>query len=161
VGSRVAVLRWGLIDSAQVATKVAVRQMSHALGSDFRISATVAHGHTADEVVAQIDKVLDLAQKRGLTEESFAGARANVIVPYVSDLDRAARRAVVYAELAMAHRDPKWIPGDVGRYDAVTSASVNATLARWLGKGHRVVTIVTPDSKAPICGEIRATGGAK
>jgi predicted Zn-dependent peptidase len=161
VGSRVSMLQWTLIDGAQVATKVSARQMSHALGSDFRISATIAPGHTPDEVISRIDSVLDLVQKRGLNEGSFAGARANVIVPYVHQLDRAARRATVYAELAMAHRDPTWIPGDVGRYDAITATSVNATLARWLTKGHRVVTVVTPDPKAPLGGEIRASRGAK
>jgi len=59
------------------------------------------------------------------------------------------------------HRDPRVLAGDVGRYDAVTRASVNATIAHWLTKGHRVITVVTPDVQASPGGELRATGGAK
>jgi predicted Zn-dependent peptidase len=160
-GTRVAALRWALVDGQRVATRVTARQMSHALGSDFRITATVAAGHTPAEVIASLDTVLDLVQKRGLNPESFAAARANTIVPYVQGLDRDARRAAIYLDLAMAHRDPRWISGDVGRYDALTGLAVNATMARWLTKGHRVVTIVTPDKKAPVSGILRTTGGAK
>ena len=161
VGARVAVLRWELVDKKRSATRVFARQMSHAKGSDFRIAVTVAPGHDPDEVVAQIDGVLDLARTRGLSDEGFAGARASMVVPYLHGLDRAGRRANAYAELAMAHRDPKRILGDVGRYDAVTNAGTRGTIEHWLPKGHRVITVVTPDPSAPLSGVLRATGGAK
>ena len=161
IGNRVAVLRWELVDRQRVATRVSAHQASRALGSDFRITATVADGHTPDEVVAAIDRVLKLAEERGLNEESLAGARANTIIPYAQGLDRASRRCATYTGLAMAHRDPKRIFGDVGRYDAVTSLSTRATMVRWLTKEHRVVTVITPDPSAPLSGILRATRGAK
>jgi hypothetical protein len=155
------VLRWTLVDQLRVATRVTARQMSHALGSDFRITATVAPGHTPAEVIVGLDKVLDVVQKGALNQESFLGARANTIVPYVQGLDRGSRRGSIYAELAMAHRDPTLIVGDVGRYDTLTGIAVNATMARWLTKGHRVITVVTPDPKAPLSGILRTSGGSK
>lgn len=73
VGLRVAALRWSLVETLQTATRVNARQMSHALGSDFRITATVAPGHTPDEVIAGIDSVLEVVRTRGLKEEAFVG----------------------------------------------------------------------------------------
>ncbi len=84
-----------------------------------------------------------------------------MVVPFIHGLDRAARRAAIYAELALAHRDPTLILGDVGRYDALTASSVNAAMAHWLTRGNRVVTVVTPDREAPPGGVLRATRGAK
>jgi zinc protease len=160
-GARVAVLGWELIDKKQVATRVFAQQMSHARGSDFRIAVTVAPGHDPEEVIAQIDRILGMARTRGVNDEAFVGARASMVVPYLQGLDRAGRRASAYAELAMAHRDPRHILGDVGRYDAVTNASMRGTIEHWLPKGHRVITVVTPDPNAPLCGILRATRGAK
>lgn len=160
-GARVALLGWDLINKRQFATRVSAQQMSHAKGSDFRIAVTVAAGHDPDEIVAQIDRTLDTARTRGLSDEAFAGARASMVVPYLHGLDRAGARANVYAELAMARRDPRRILGDVGRYDAITNAGTRATIEHWLPKGHRVITVVTPDPSAPLSGALRATRGAK
>jgi predicted Zn-dependent peptidase len=100
-------------------------------------------------------------RKQGLSEVAIAAGRAEFAVTYLQDLDRAARRAHIYGELAAAHRDATGLLGDFGRIDALTTASVNETIARWLPRGHRVITFVTPDASAPLAGVLRATRGAK
>jgi hypothetical protein len=60
----------------------------------------------------------------------------------------------------MMHRDPRRLAGDVGRYDAVTSSGVNATMARWLTKEHRLVSAIVPTASATDGGP-PATRGAK
>jgi predicted Zn-dependent peptidase len=161
VGQRWAALRWALVDQLHVATRVAARQMSHAFASDFRITATVAPGHTTSEVASALDGALGTLRKQGLSEVAIAAGRAEFAVTYLQDLDRAARRAHIYGELAAAHRDATGLLGDFGRIDALTTASVNETIARWLPRGHRVITFVTPDASAPLAGVLRATRGAK
>jgi zinc protease len=160
VGTRDALLRSTLVEKMRVATRVTARQISHASGSDFRITAVVAPGHTLDEVKVALDETLRFIREQGLSDGAFASARANVTVPYVHDLDRPGRRATAYATLAMMHRDPRRLAGDVGRYDAVTSSGVNATMARWLTKEHRLVSAIVPTASATDGGP-PATRGAK
>jgi zinc protease len=158
-GSRTDALSWLLVEQQRIATRVFARQISHALGSDFRVGVTVAPGHTPDEVVGALDTVLRNAATRGFTEIAFRGARSRVTVPYVHGLDRADRRATVYTELATAHRDPGSFVADVGRYDALTFDDVRAAATQWLFHQHHVLTVVTPDASAPLAGALRAAGG--
>jgi predicted Zn-dependent peptidase len=161
VGTYASVLYWDLVSQQRAATHVSARQMSHALGSDFRITATVAPGHGTEEVIARIDRVLRNAEERGLSEPNLVGVRDEMIFPRIAGFDAAANRARDYMQLATAHRDPRLLLGDLGRYDAVTVASTRATMLRWLSFDHRVVTVVTPDPSAPVSGILRTSGGAK
>jgi zinc protease len=158
-GWRTQGLPFALVEQQGLATRVTARQISHALGSDFRVAVTVAPGHTSDEVLRAIDPLLVFQSTRTLPA-SFLGTRAQYRVAYVHGLDRPERRAAVYAQLAVARPDSASFAPDIGRYDAATLAGVSAAYSQWLGHSHRVVTVVTPDPSAPAGGVLRA-GGAK
>jgi zinc protease len=163
--ARLSLLRQDLVTAPlRVATRVTARQISHALGSDFRITATVERGQDPQAVLARIDRALDTLRTSGVDPIAFTLSKNTLTIPILHGLDETAQRASTYAQLAERGRDPAKVEGDVGRYDAATAASVRSAIAEWLGKGHRVVTVVTPDPKAPLAGELRGTkrtGGAR
>jgi predicted Zn-dependent peptidase len=155
MSQRVPTLAWTLIDKMNAATAVTARQISRELGSDFEITAVVAPGHTSSEVVVGIDRLLATLARQGVTDDTLRAALDGVVLPRVHELDRARRRAALYASYAARRGDPRWLTADLGRYEGIASRDTSAAIARWLRTDRRVVTVVTPDASAPRCGVLR------
>jgi zinc protease len=157
-GRRVALLHWALVDQQKVATLVTARQNLHALGSDFEIWASVARGHTPDEVISTIDQVLESYRANGYpgdraeVSRRFGHALQEAWLPRAFSLEHPAARASRYADYLLAGMNPNSFEIDFSRFDRVTPESAQKAAQKWLDPKHRVLTVVSQDPNAPPCG---------
>jgi zinc protease len=141
-----------LVRDKKVATDINAYQSSARLDSNFVIEATAAPGHTTDEVVAEIDKVLAEFVKAPPTAEAVTVARLRFERSFFEGLQSIATKANQLNGYAYVAGDPGFIEKDLARYRALTPEAVGAAAKTWIGGKNRVVLHVFPEAKA---------GGAK
>ena len=73
----VARLQKSLVHEKQIAQKVSASQASFAEGSMYIIQATAAKGHTTEELVVEIDRILTELAAEGPTERELTDALVN------------------------------------------------------------------------------------
>lgn len=71
-----------LVHELQIAKSVEAYQISRQLAGVYMIEATAAAGHTTDELVAEIDKVLATVSEEGLTAEEVVNAQTQYEVGF-------------------------------------------------------------------------------
>jgi zinc protease len=114
-----------LVKDSRVAKDVGAYQGSLALGSLFIISATASEGHTTDEVVAGIDRVLaDVLGPNPPTVEEVDGARTAYEVGFFEGIETISGKGDMLNRYFMHTGDPGYIAQDLARYQTATPASV-------------------------------------
>ena len=141
-----------LVRDKKLATDINAYQASARLDSNFVIEATAAPGHTTDEVVAEIDKVLAEFVKAPPTAEAVTVARLRFERGFFEGLQSIATKANQLNGYAYVTGDPGFIGKDIARYRALTPDAVGAAAKTWISSKNRVVLHVFPEAKA---------GGAK
>jgi len=137
-----------LVRDQQIAQSVSVRQGSQSLTSLFVIDATAASGHTADELVAAIDKVLADFRAREVTEEEVSMARTGYEVQFFGSLATIQGKAAQLADYNAITGDPGFLSKDLARYRAATPASVSAAFRQYVPAESRVILeFVPPETK--------------
>jgi zinc protease len=141
-----------LVHDKKVATDISAYQSSARLQSNFVIEGTAAPGHTTDEVVAEVDKVLAEFLKGPPTAEAVTVARTRIERNFFEGLQSIQAKANQLNGYAYVTGDPGYIGKDLARYRELTPAAVEAAAKSWIGGKNRVVLHVFPEAKA---------GGAK
>ncbi|MFT4974368.1 MAG: zinc protease [Myxococcota bacterium] len=133
-----------LVRDTKVAKDIVAFQYSTRLQGQFIINATAAEGHTTDELVAEIDKVLATLRAEGPTAEEVSIAQTNYIASFYDGLQSISAKADRLNSYNTMVGDPGHIGADLARYRALTSASVANAATRWLPADRRVVLHITP-----------------
>jgi zinc protease len=138
-----------LVKELGIAKDVRASQMSSSLSSTYLIQATASKGHTTDEIVAEIDRMLaEVVADKPPTADELEAARASFEVDFweaVSDVAGKADRLNNYLSLT---GDPGYITKDLLRYREVDAAKVLSTSREVLSKP-RVVIHIWPESDRP------------
>jgi predicted Zn-dependent peptidase len=108
---------------------------------------TYKPGHTADEVIREIDAVIaDIAQK-GVTERELADAKVRSRSGLYDQLETSFGKMHLLASLALFRDDPKQINSLLDPFNKVTAAQVKAAAARYLVPSNRTIIDRVPEAK--------------
>ncbi len=143
-----------LVYDLQIAQDVSANQGSMELASSFQISATAAPGHTADELLKVIDEELMKLGSAPPVDAELARAKTAVRAQAVFELERDASRADMLNRYNHYTGDPGYLAKDLDAHERVTAAQVKDAVVKYLPLERRVVTVVTPNKAAPVCGRL-------
>ena len=114
-----------LVRDKKIARSISTSQFSGMKSSSFILSATAAPGHTTDEVVAEAMAVIEeLLGDKPPTDEEIEGARAGYERGFYDRIQTIAGKGETLQNYNMHHGDPDYLATDLGRYKAVTGASI-------------------------------------
>ena len=110
---------------------------------------TYKPGHTADEVVREMDAVVaDLAQK-GVTEKELADAKVRYRSNFYNQLESTFGKAHLLSVLALFRDDPNQINSLLKPFQAVTAEQVKNAAKKYLVAENRTVIDRVPQAKDP------------
>jgi predicted Zn-dependent peptidase len=138
----------------KIAQDVSANQSSLQLGSTFSITATVAPGHTPEEVLAAIDDELAKVRADGLHDDEIKRAKTAVLSGALFGIESSSERADTINTFNFYTGDPAYLPKDVARHD-VSADAVRDAARTYVPAGKRVIAVVTPTQGAPICGVLK------
>lgn len=108
---------------------------------------TYKPGHTADEVIREIDAVIaDIAQK-GVTERELADAKVRGRSGLYDQLETSFGKMHLLASLALFRDDPNQINTLLDPFNKVTAAQIKAAAARYLVPTNRTIIDRVPEAK--------------
>ena len=136
-----------LVHESQIAQDVSAYQSSNAWESLYVISAQASAGHTGEELVAAIDKVLAEARTRPITQGELEVGRTAYEVQFFGSIASIQGKADLLNGYITRTGDTGYLKNDLGRYRAATAEGVNAALARWLPPDRRLVLTIGPEVK--------------
>ncbi len=138
-----------LVKELQVAQDVEASQQSLSLQSMYTLEATVAPGHTGEEVLAALDAVLAEVREKGVTAEEVRTAKTVYEVSFHGSLATTQGKADRLNAYAFSHGEPDWVAQDLARYAVVTPEAVQAAVRTWLPADKRIVLRIQPEAAAP------------
>ncbi len=133
-----------LVLDQQIARSISAAQHSQMLESKYVISGTVADGHTADEVVAEVDRLLAEALERGVTEAELEVARVSFEKRFLGNLRTVASKANTLNGYNHHLGEPDSAQWDLDRFLGLTVDGVNAVARATLGNQDRFVLVMSP-----------------
>lgn len=136
-----------LVHDQQIAQDVSAYQSSAAWQSTFVITATAAAGHTGDELVAAIDRVLADTRQRGITATEVEVGRTEFEVGFFGGLTSIQGKADLLNSYHTRTGDPGYLTKDLARYQNATAEAVNAAFVQWLPPDKRLVLTFGPEAK--------------
>ncbi len=148
-----------LVHDKQIATDVMVYQASHQLASTFEIVVRMAERKSMDDARKLVDGELAKLAKSGVTMAELKRARTPLVTSHVFNAESLSERAETANLYAHYTGDPDYLAKDVGRYEAVTPATLVEQAKHWIIGQARVETRVTCNKAAPVAGRLKATSG--
>ena len=139
----------------RIAQDVRAYQASSQLASVFEIVATAAPGHTTEELLKAIDDELAKLRAGSIPADELARARTGYVTGFVFGLESGGSRADTLQTYNQSMGDPGFLQKDLARYEQATADQVRDAAKKYLPDA-RVVTVVTPQKGAPICGELKS-----
>lgn len=137
------------------ATELRIRQHSYATSSEFGIAATVAQGHTHEEVLDVIDRELVRLRRTPADPARIARAVAELRQDVAADAQNFLARATMITQHPEPE-DPGLYRTTLSRYAAVTPEAVRAAVERWLPLERRVVVLLRGDASTPESGVVES-----
>lgn len=137
------------------ATELRIRQHSFETSSEFVIAATVAQGHTHEEVLDVIDRELVRLRRTPIDPARVAHAVAELRQGVAAEAQSFLARAMMIAQHPEPD-DPGRYRATLSRYAAVTPEAVSAAVERWLPLERRVVVILRGDASTPESGVVES-----
>ncbi len=134
-----------LVHEQQIAQAVSASQASFAEGSVYIVQATAAEGHTTDELVTEIDRLLAEFAAEGPTGDELTDAVVNWEAGFVRRLASVSAKANLLNTYNQNASDPGYIQQDMARYLELTAADVQAAVAAWLPAEGRLVLHIHPE----------------
>ena len=125
---------------AQIAASVANE------GTDTR--TTYKPGHTADEVIKEMDAVIAEVTSKGVTDKELADAKVRYRSNLYDQLESGQGKAHLLSALALFRDDPQQINSLLTPFENVTAAQVKAAAAKYLVATNRTVIDRVPEAKA-------------
>ncbi len=115
---------------------------------------TYKPGHTADEILAQMDAVIADVAAKGVTEKELADAKVRYRSNFYSQLESSFGKTHLLSSLALFRDDPSQINSLLTPFQNVTAAQVKADAAKYLVSTNRTVIDRVPEAKpSPKAGE--------
>jgi zinc protease len=139
-----------LVYKQQIAQSASCYNDSESLASTFECELIAKPGVTPEKLEAEAEKIVDGFMESGPGAEEVERARNKVETGLVSGLQRLGGFGGVADKLNYYNQytgDPGYLPKDLARYDAVTTASVQQVAKATLGKDQRVVVYGVPGKK--------------
>jgi predicted Zn-dependent peptidase len=138
-----------LVHDKQIAQDVSAVQQSFALQSLYMVTATVAPGHTADEVIAEIDAVMADVRANGFTDEEITIAKTQFEVGFYGALGTIQGKADLLNSYWVNRGDPDWLAEDLARFTTPTAVQVAEAVRTHLPVGRRLSLRVGPPPPPP------------
>ncbi len=155
-GSR---LRRRLVREREIAAEASAFTYDLAKGADLLVVDVVARpGIGAEQLEQEVANEIDLVQRDGVDDAEVERAKAVINTMFVSALQEAAERADRLSMFATYFGDPGRVNDESGRYQAVTTAEVNAFIQERLGENNRASLLYVARDAAP--SELVAAGEA-
>ena len=109
---------------------------------------TYKPGHTADEVLKEMDAVTAEVASKGITEKELADAKVRFRSNFYSQLEGSQAKAHLLSVLALFRDKPDSINTLLAPFEAVTAAQVKAAAAKYLVASNRTVIDRVPEPKS-------------
>ena len=108
---------------------------------------TYKPGHTAQEILHEVDSIVTDLQQHGPTARELADAKVRFRSNFYDALETTAGKANLLAAFALFRDDPSLINKTLPVYDAVTAAQVQAVAQKYLVPENRTTIDRVPASK--------------
>jgi zinc protease len=108
---------------------------------------TYKPGHTADEILREMDSVIADVSSRGITEKELADAKIRYRSNFYSQLESGYGKSHMLAVLALFRDDPSQINSLLAPFENVTAAQVKSAAAKYLIASNRTVIDRVPEAK--------------
>jgi zinc protease len=135
-----------LVYDLQIAQDVAAFTDNREISSLFRIQVTAKQGHTLDEIEPLVLEEIEGLKNKPPAAAEIERARTGILAGFTRGLERIGGFGGKSDRLGLYNTylgDPGYLEQDFARYEAVTPASVQAAVRRWLHEG-RVSMRVNP-----------------
>jgi predicted Zn-dependent peptidase len=109
---------------------------------------TYKPGHTADEIIKEMDAVIADITSKGITDKELADAKVSYRSNFYSQLEGSMGKAHLLSALALFRDDPQQINSLLTPFENVTAAQVKAAAAKYLVATNRTVIDRVPEAKA-------------
>jgi zinc protease len=139
-----------LVYEQQIAQSVKCQNLSLILTSMAQCDVTARPGVKPEDLEAAIDKEIASLREKGPTQAELDGARTDYLTEKIRGLQRLGGFGGVADMMDRYNQylgDPGYLPKDIARYQAVTTASVRAIGQKVFGQNQRVVVYAVPGKK--------------
>src|SRR5829696_4637549 len=109
---------------------------------------TYKTGHTADEVLREMDAVIADITSKGVTEKELADAKVRYRSSFYSQLESSFGKTHLLSALALFRDDPKQINSLLTPFENVTAAQVKAAAAKYMIATNRTAIDRVPEAQA-------------
>jgi len=109
---------------------------------------TYKPGHTADEVLREMDAVLADITAKGVTEKEVADAKVQYRSNFYSQLESSFGKMHLLSALALFRDNPQQINSLLTPFENVTAAQIKTAAAKYLVATNRTVIDRVPEAKA-------------
>jgi zinc protease len=136
-----------LVFEERVATDVSSGQNSREIAGFFQITATAAPGHTLGEIEAVVLEEVERVADLGPTLDEMERGRVQAEAQFVYRLQTVGGFGGKSDQLNAYNvfvGDPGYFDHDLERYEAVTSASLQAAVERYVRRAHRMTLSIVP-----------------
>ncbi len=108
---------------------------------------TYKPGHTADEVIREMDAVIAEIVQKGVTEKEVADAKVRARSGFYDQLESTLGKAHLLSALALFRDDPNQINSLLAPFERVTAAQIKAVAAKYLVASNRTIIDRVPEAK--------------
>ena len=108
---------------------------------------TYKPGHTADDVLREMDAVIADVATKGVTEKEVADAKVRYRSNFYSQLESSFGKTHLLSALALFRDDPNQINSLLTPFEKVTAAQIKAAAAKYLVSTNRTVIDRVPEAK--------------
>jgi zinc protease len=139
-----------LVYELQIAQSAKCTNNPLTLTSMAQCDVTARPGVKPEDLEAAIDKEIALLREKGPTQAELDGARTDYLTEKIRGLQRLGGFDGVADMMDRYNQylgDPGYLPKDIARYQAVTTASVRAIGQKEFGQNQRVVVYAVPGRK--------------
>jgi len=139
-----------LVFRKQVAESVQANNSALELGGYFSAFAVAKVGHTSEELLSEIDRVLGEIRNNGVTSSEVERAKRKILAEKWRNLERIGGfggKADLLNEYQTFVGDPGYLGRDIARYRAVTAQAVQEFAQRFLPVDRRLILETVPPKK--------------
>ena len=108
---------------------------------------TYKPGHTADEILREMDAVIADVATQGVTEKEVADAKVRYRSNFYSQLESSFGKTHLLSALALFRDDPNQINSLLTPFEKVTAAQIKNAAAKYLVATNRTVIDRVPEAK--------------
>ncbi len=109
---------------------------------------TYKPGHSAEEILREMDAAIAEVGQKGITEKELADAKVRYRSNFYNQLESTYGKTHLLSVLALFRDDPNQINSLLTPFEKVTSEEVKAVAKKYLVAGNRTVIDRIPEAKA-------------